>query len=438
MGELSQLTVNVLAVDDSATFRMILSRAVRDQEGATLLGTAGDGEAALAFIGKHPEVNLVLLDVSMPVLDGLETLRRLRREYPAIDVIMLSGVDKSQTALTMQALSLGALDFVPKPQGDGPTESFQQLQAALTPLFELARERKRKRSRPPLPTAAAAPRPLAPPVPLAPSSPALAAPHPATLASLASKAAVPVKPLQTPSTESRIAPLAATPARPAFPARPSVSTPTVTGTARATPPVRVPTGGGIDVIALGVSTGGPNALQSVIPNLPTGLSVPLVAVQHMPPLFTASLAERLDRDSKIHVVEAQEGMEIEAGTMYIAPGGWHLTLRKSNGKVRAHLTDTAPVNSCRPSVDVLFQSVEEIYGGRVLTVILTGMGCDGAAGVAALRAKGAYSLVQDEATSVVWGMPGAVAQAGNADETLPLPAIASRIAQVLQERNRRL
>ena len=438
MGELSQLTVNVLAVDDSATFRMILSRAVRDQEGATLLGTAGDGEAALAFIGKHPEVNLVLLDVSMPVLDGLETLRRLRREYPAIDTIMLSGVDKSQTALTMQALSLGALDFVPKPQGDGPTESFQQLQAALTPLFDLARERKRKRSRPPLPTAAAAPRPLAPPIPPAPSSPTLAAPHPAASASLASKVAVPAKPLQATPTESRIVPLPP-PVRPAFPARPSVaSTPTAIGTARATPPVRVPTGGGIDVIALGVSTGGPNALQSVIPNLPAGLSVPLVAVQHMPPLFTASLAERLDRDSKIHVVEAQEGMAIEAGTMYIAPGGWHLTLRKVSGKVRAHLTDTTPVNSCRPSVDVLFQSVEEIYGGRVLTVILTGMGCDGAAGVAALRAKGAYSLVQDEATSVVWGMPGAVAQAGNADETLPLPAIASRIAQVLQERNRRL
>lgn len=434
MGELSQLTVNVLAVDDSATFRMILSRAVRDQEGATLLGTAGDGEAALAFIGKHPEVNLVLLDVSMPVLDGLETLRRLRREYPAIDAIMLSGVDKSQTALTMQALSLGALDFVPKPQGDGPTESFQQLQAALTPLFDLARER--KRTRPPLPTAAA-PRPLAPPVPPAPPSPTLAAPHPAASASLASKASAPVKPLQATPAESRIAPLAS-PVRPVLPARPSVSPPAATGTARATPPVRVPTGGGIDVIALGVSTGGPNALQSVIPNLPAGLSVPLVAVQHMPPLFTASLAERLDRDSKIHVVEAQEGMEIEAGTMYIAPGGWHLTLRKVSGKVRAHLTDTAPVNSCRPSVDVLFQSVEEIYGGRVLTVILTGMGCDGAAGVAALRTKGAYSLVQDEATSVVWGMPGAVAQAGNADEILPLPAIASKIAQVLQERNRRL
>jgi len=436
MGELSQLTVNVLAVDDSATFRMILSRAVRDQEGATLLGTAGDGEAALTFIGKHPEVNLVLLDVSMPVLDGLETLRRLRREYPAIDAIMLSGVDKSQTALTMQALSLGALDFVPKPQGDGPTESFQQLQAALTPLFELARERKRKRSRPPLPTAAT-PRPLAPPVPPVPPSPTPAA-HPAASASLASKAAVPAKPLQATPAESRIAPLA-TPVRTVPPVHSSAaSITTATGTVRATPPARIPTGGGIDVIALGVSTGGPNALQSVIPNLPAGLSVPLVAVQHMPPLFTASLAERLDRDSKIHVVEAQEGMEIEAGTMYIAPGGWHLTLRKANGKVRAHLTDTAPVNSCRPSVDVLFQSVEEIYGSRVLTVILTGMGCDGAAGVAALRAKGAYSLVQDEATSVVWGMPGAVAQAGNADETLPLPAIASRIAQVLQERNRRL
>jgi two-component system chemotaxis response regulator CheB len=398
---------------------------VRDQENASLLGTAGDGEAALGFIGKHPELNLVLLDVSMPVLDGLETLRRLRREHPAIDVIMLSGVDKSQTALTMQALSLGALDFVPKPQGDSPAESFRQLQEALTPLFELARERKRKRSR-----AAAAP--AVPPRP-----PAAPAPSPAASRPFAAKQPETAKAALPASAEPR-------PQAPAVQLRPSPSPivrPAIATPAAPPPPPRAAlpriAGGGIDVIALGVSTGGPNALQSVIPNLPAGLSVPLVAVQHMPPLFTASLAERLDRDSKIRVVEAQEGMEIEAGTMYIAPGGWHLTLRKASGKVRAHLTDTAPVNSCRPSVDVLFQSVEEIYSGRVLTVILTGMGCDGAAGVAALRPKGAYSLVQDEATSVVWGMPGAVAQAGNADEILPLPAIAPRVAQILQERNRR-
>jgi len=162
-----------------------------------------------------------------------------------------------------------------------------------------------------------------------------------------------------------------------------------------------------------------------------------VAVQHMPPLFTASLAERLARDSKIKVVEAQEGMELQPRTMYLAPGGFHLTLRKLEGKVKAHLTETAPVNSCRPSVDVLFQSVEEVYGARVLSVILTGMGSDGAQSVASLRSKGAYSLIQDEATSVVWGMPGAVAATGNADEILPLPAIAGRIAQIVMERSPR-
>jgi len=388
MGDLPLL--EILAVDDSATFRMILSRAVKGHAQSNLAGTANDGEAALSFLRSHPEVKLILLDVSMPVLDGLETLRRLRKEHPGVDAVMLSGVDKSQTAMTMQALSLGALDFVPKPQGENPAESFQQLQKALYPLFDMTRERKvLKAAIPRRPTTALAPAPslLRP----APSAPIPRRPNPPE--------AVTPKPIGI------------------LPRSRSIS--------------------GVDVIALGVSTGGPNALQVVIPNLPADLPVPIVAVQHMPPLFTASLAERLARDSKIKVVEAQEGMELQPRTMYLAPGGFHLTLRKLEGKVKAHLTETAPVNSCRPSVDVLFQSVEEVYGARVLSVILTGMGSDGAQSVASLRSKGAYSLIQDEATSVVWGMPGAVAATGNADEILPLPAIAGRIAQIVMERSPR-
>jgi len=387
MGDLPLL--EILAVDDSATFRMILSRAVKGHAQSNLAGTANDGEAALSFLRSHPEVKLILLDVSMPVLDGLETLRRLRKEHPGVDAVMLSGVDKSQTAMTMQALSLGALDFVPKPQGENPAESFQQLQKALYPLFDMTRERKvLKAAIPRRPTTALAPTPslLRP----APSAPVPRRPNP---------------------------PETVLPKSIAIPRSRSIS--------------------GVDVIALGVSTGGPNALQVVIPNLPADLPVPIVAVQHMPPLFTASLAERLARDSKIKVVEAQEGMELQPRTMYLAPGGFHLTLRKLEGKVKAHLTETAPVNSCRPSVDVLFQSVEEVYGARVLSVILTGMGSDGAQSVASLRSKGAYSLIQDEATSVVWGMPGAVAATGNADEILPLPAIAGRIAQIVMERSPR-
>jgi two-component system, chemotaxis family, protein-glutamate methylesterase/glutaminase len=393
MGELPLL--EILAVDDSATFRMILSRAVKGHAQSNLAGTAGDGAAALSFLRSHPEVNLILLDVSMPILDGLETLRRLRKEHPGVDAVMLSGVDKSQTSMTMQALSLGALDFVPKPQGENPAESFLQLQNALYPLFDMTRQRKLQKS-------PAVPRRILP----APTTVAMAKPSP-------------IFPGQATS-------------------RPHVQdTPKVAAHPAIIAPARPRSIGGIDVIALGVSTGGPNALQAVIPHLPADLQVPIVAVQHMPPLFTASLAERLARDSKIKVIEAQEGMELQARTMYLAPGGVHMTLRKQDGKVKVHLTETAPVNSCRPSVDVLFQSVEEVYGARVLSVILTGMGSDGAISVASLRSKGAYSLIQDEATSVVWGMPGAVAAAGNADEIIALPAIAGRIAQIVLERSHR-
>jgi two-component system, chemotaxis family, protein-glutamate methylesterase/glutaminase len=402
--------LDILVVDDSATFRMILSRAVRGNSHVNLAGTANDGEAALAFLQKNPQIGLVLLDVSMPILDGLETLRRLRRDHPGIEAVMLSGLDKSQTGLTMQALSLGALDFVPKPQGDNPGESFQQLQDALYPLFSVAIERRRNRIRraePPQRPTAPIPAP-----PLDPRRPSISSAPPLRT--------TPLEP-RKPASQGPIEPVALPRATPAAPVRAI--------------PHAIPST--IDIVALGVSTGGPNALQAVIPQLPANLPVPIVVVQHMPPLFTASLAERLARDSKIKVVEAQEGMILAPGTMYLAPGGKHMVLQKVENRIKTHLIDTPPVNSCRPSVDVLFQSVEELYGGKVLSVILTGMGSDGANAVASLRAKGAYSLVQDEATSVVWGMPGAVANAGNADEILPLPSIAGKITQILQERSRR-
>ncbi len=182
---------------------------------------------------------------------------------------------------------------------------------------------------------------------------------------------------------------------------------------------------------MGVSTGGPNALQTLVPRLPADLPFPILCVQHMPPLFTASLAERLDRASPLKVVEGAEGMRPENGVMYIAPGGRHMVLsRGADGRPCLRLTDAAPVNSCRPSVDVLFRSVADAAGGDVVTLVLTGMGADGADGATTLRAKGAWSIVQDEASSVVWGMPGAVVQAGQADEILPLERIAERVAEI--------
>lgn len=396
--------LDVLVVDDSPTYRMILSRTLKGCPFARLAGSAVDGEAALAAIAeKRPD--LVLLDVSMPVLDGIETLKRIRAKWHDVDVVMCSGVDQNQTGLTMQALSLGALDFVPKPQGDNPAESFAALGASLLPLLELALGRRNARRARSLPAKAPAPRsaPTAPPVPprrSRPESVAAPAAHPA-----------PATPKPPVAARSSTLPQAVPP----------------TGGPGRRPPARV------ELVVVGVSTGGPNALQAMVPGIPAGFPAPIVCVQHMPPMFTASLAERLDRASKIRVLEAADGMTAAPGHMYIAPGGRHLdVVRGADGRFRLKLHDAPPVNSCRPSVDVLFDSVAALGIPGVLSVVLTGMGCDGAAGARKLREKGAWSIVQDEATSVVWGMPGAVASQGQADEILPLERVAPRLEELLR------
>jgi two-component system chemotaxis response regulator CheB len=192
--------------------------------------------------------------------------------------------------------------------------------------------------------------------------------------------------------------------------------------------------GRIDLVAIGVSTGGPNALQEVVPQLPQDFPLPILTVQHMPPMFTASLAARLDAISAIRVVEGSDGEPIDRGTLYIAPGGRHMVVRRNADNRRVlGLTDSPPVNSCRPAVDVLLRSLAMMYGGHVLTVILTGMGSDGLAGGTAVRRKGGYAIVQDEKTSVIWGMPGAVAEADQADEIVPLSRMAARITEIVEK-----
>lgn len=395
--------LGVLVVDDSPTYRMILSRTLKSCSFARLAGSAPDGQAALAAIAeKRPD--LVLLDVSMPVLDGIETLKRIRKDWPDVDVIMCSGVDQGQTGLTMQALSLGALDFVPKPQGDNPAESFAALGASLSPLLELAQNRRRTRR---LRATGSKPSSRTPPPPPTERK---------TPASMTESVKPSAPPTKQPS------PGAIRPERPS--ALPQ-AIPATGGPGRRPP-------GRIELVVFGVSTGGPNALQSVVPRIPAGFPVPILCVQHMPPLFTASLAERLDRDSAIRVHEATDGMEALAGHFYVAPGGHHLEATKgSDGRFRLRTHDAPPVNSCRPSVDVLFDSVAALGMQGVVSVVLTGMGSDGAAGVKKLRDKGAWSIVQDEATSVVWGMPGAVASQGLADEILPLDRIAPKLAELV-------
>lgn len=194
----------------------------------------------------------------------------------------------------------------------------------------------------------------------------------------------------------------------------------------------------IDVVAIGSSTGGPNALQTVLSRIPHDFPVPIVIVQHMPPIFTKHLADRLNQLAPLDVVEAKRGDAIAPGGAWIAPGDYHMTLSRIGTSVRIDLNQGTPENSCRPAVDVLFRSVSDMYGPNVLSVVLTGMGQDGARGCESIRNAGGKVFAQDEESSVVWGMPGAVAQAGLADKVLPLDRIADEIVrETLQGRKAR-
>jgi two-component system chemotaxis response regulator CheB len=189
--------------------------------------------------------------------------------------------------------------------------------------------------------------------------------------------------------------------------------------------------GAYEVLAIGSSTGGPDALAAVLAGLPADLPVPVVIVQHMPPIFTRMLAERLNSISPLTIVEAEEGVSLSRGQVLVAPGGRHLEVRMRGTSILAHLSDAPPENYCKPAVDVLFRSVATVFKDRVLAAVLTGMGRDGAQGATTIRSAGGKVYAQDEATSVVWGMPGAVVNAGQADRILPLGDMAGQLAAEL-------
>jgi two-component system chemotaxis response regulator CheB len=306
----------------------------------------------------------------MPEMDGLETLTQIKSLHPHIDVIILSAIDREMAELTMKALSAGALDFLLKPTGKTAQDGTRQLRAELSRLVSLTKTRKYSRQiRGNLPS-------------------------PATPNNLTSPPVAPE-------------------CRPFMKSLRKVSR--------------------TDVVVIGVSTGGPNALQEIIPKLSADFPVPVLIVQHMPPMFTTSLASRLNQMSDIRVVEAKEGDIIEKGVVYIAPGGHHLVVRNVSGQKIAGLSDSPPVHSCRPAADVLFRSVAMTYNGKALAVVLTGMGSDGTSGVAAIRRKGGYAIVQDAKSSVIWGMPGSVVEAGEADDVIPLDQMASKMMSIVKE-----
>lgn len=360
----------ILIVDDSAVMRSLLRTVIKTDPSLEVAGTAADGATALSCL-PHIRPDLILLDVEMPVMDGLVTLRELRKRAGKLPVIMCSSLTRRGARVTIDALAMGASDYVTKPAGMADREAaIRALAEELIPkihglvdqvLCECVRTVDHRDA-------------------LGASGAARLVRSPAGVSYLAAQ------PLATPS-----------------------------------------------IVAIGVSTGGPAALEAILPKLPEEFPIPIVLVQHMPELFTALLAERLNAYCRLRVVEASEGEPVRSGSIYIARGDWHLETiapKLPGGPVSLHLSQGPHENHCRPSVDVLFQSAARVCGSGVLAVILTGMGCDGLRGCRAVREQGGCVVVQDQASSTVWGMPGAVAAAGLADKILPLQAMAAEVVRL--------
>lgn len=393
--------LQVLVVDDTIVYRKILKDIIGELPGVEVSGTAANGRLAIAKM-EHSPADFVVLDIEMPEMNGLEALDVIRRRWPEVGVLMVSGGSRSAADLTVEALSRGAIDFLPKADGPDPAQNRAQLKQQLgfvlrTFSTQWSLRQARSSSNEALRSSARPPEPL----PERRSSPIAGAVQP--------KAQV----------STGLAERSATLLRGA-----SVSLPPPI----ALPEVVAPRPTTIEVVVIGTSTGGPQALGAVIPKLPGDLGVPVLIVQHMPPVFTASLARNLDSKSALTVREAREGEVLEANVALIAPGGFHMVVQPDR---RIALTQDPPENSCRPAVDVLFRSVATAYRGHALAIVMTGMGDDGARGVASLKERGCYCLTQDEASCTIYGMPRAVDQAGLSDERLPLERLASRIAQLV-------
>ncbi len=359
--------IRVLVVDDSVVVRQMLTKALQSDPDVEVVGHAANGRLALEKL-ERCQPDLVTLDVEMPEMDGLETLGEIRKRDPRIPVIMFSTLTESGASVTLDALTRGASDYATKPTGvSSPEQAIEKLREDMLPRVR----------------------------------------------ALTAKILDP-SPAETETTQPATTTVP-TP-RPATPAKPAI----VRAARRR---------GRVDVLAIGVSTGGPDALATLVPELPGDLPVPVVIVQHMPKVFTGLLAERLDHKSPLHVREGVDGAVLRPGEAWLAPGGLHMVVARDGNEVVLEHNELPPEHSCRPAVDPLFRSVAETFGPNALALVLTGMGHDGVQGCRAISDKGGQVIVQDEASSVVWGMPGYVAQAGLAEEILPLRDIAGEIVQ---------
>lgn len=344
-GVTADVRTRVMVVDDSAVVRGLIAKQLAADPRIDVVCTASNGELALRELERH-DVDIVVLDIEMPVMDGITALPLIRARRPGVRVIMASTLTRRNAEISLKALQLGASDYVAKPEtGLAGAQEFQR--ELLSKIAALAPKRR--------PTA--------------------------------------------------------------------TTTSTVQAAWPRTPLVPRPRRGRPQVLAIGASTGGPPALLQVFEAIRGSISQPILLTQHMPATFTALLAEQLARAGDRPCAEAQDGEPVLGGRCYVAPGGWHMTVEREGAGAVIRLNQDPPENFCRPAVDPMLRSAARTYGGGVLALILTGMGADGAKGCTAVAEAGGRFIVQDEATSVVWGMPGAAAATGLAESVLPISEI---------------
>jgi two-component system, chemotaxis family, protein-glutamate methylesterase/glutaminase len=366
------VSIRVLVVDDTAVFRRIVSDALAGLPGVEVVGTASNGKLAMSRMAAL-EPDLVTLDIEMPEMNGIEVLEAMGPAGLTAGVIVLSALTVRGGEMTVRALESGAFDFLTKPEGGAAADNLRVLRERLQPMIR-AFERRRDVRMMLRPGSGRAPRSEVPP---ARPVPVPAAPEPA-----------------------------------------------VAGRRRSGPPL----------VLIGVSTGGPVALATLLPALPADLGAPVLIVQHMPALFTNPLAVSLDRKSAIRVCEAQDGTIAQPNRAYLAPGGMQMKLAAGpRGEAVVRLADDPPENGCKPSVDYLFRSAALQFPGRSVAAILTGMGNDGTAGLRLLKRGGCYSIAQDESSCVVFGMPKEAIAAGVIDTVAPLDRIAGTIVRSIRE-----
>lgn len=368
------MSLRVLVVDDAVLFRRVLTDVLGAMPGVEVVGSAANGKLALQKV-RDLRPDLITLDMEMPELDGLGVLDNLRKDGKLqTEVIVVSAASRRGGDLTMRALEKGAFDFITKPVASSVQEARDVLVRELGPRIQAVIQRLEVRT-------------------ILRGKPAPARPAAAALKLACAE----------PPKDSGLDKIAERMQRLSNPARP-------------------------EMVLIGVSTGGPEALARLLPAIPGNIGVPILIVQHMPPVFTKSLADNLAGKCAVRVREAVPSEIPMPNTVYIAPGGRQMRLGLEGGRPVLEMTDDPPENNCRPAVDYLFRSAAERFPGRAMAVILTGMGSDGTLGLRLLKRHGCFVIAQEEASCVVYGMPKAAVDAGVTDVVLPLESIAGQIA----------